>query len=174
MAQKEPIVGPERCLSYSIAACQLKCMDQIRYMAYSSDVGESFRPILQPASIRAAYGVAIAYVVGDTAYEVHRKDKLGVERDALIGTLLHRSIFHAAMSLVVPAALIHTAVHNSRFVFAAPAFAAWPFVVKWGPSATGLAIVPFLPLADPPAEFVLDAVFDRVWPSWRRGEQQPA
>lgn len=163
---EEKIVGHERCLAYSIAACQFKSMD--RYLAYTSDLGESFRPILQPASIRAAYGVAIAYVIGDTAFEVRRKDKLGVERDALVGTLLHRSIFHMAMSLLLPAALIHTVVHQSRGVFAA---SPRPIVAKWGPSAAGLAIVPLLPLADPPAEIVLDAVFDRVWPSWRRGEQ---
>ena len=46
-----------------------------------------------------------------------------------------------------------------------------PRVVKWGPSAVGLGLIPLMPLLDPPAEHVLEAVFDQVWPAWRIGEK---
>ena len=45
-----------------------------------------------------------------------------------------------------------------------------PRVVKWGPSAIGLGLIPLMPLLDPPAEHVLETAFDAVWPVWRVGE----
>ena len=35
-----------------------------RYVAYTSDVGEAFRPVVSPLVVRAAYGVSWAYLVG--------------------------------------------------------------------------------------------------------------
>lgn len=43
-----------------------------RYVAYTSDVGESFRPIAHPWLIRGAYGVSWAYLVGDVAHEGYK------------------------------------------------------------------------------------------------------
>jgi fission process protein 1 len=40
-----------------------------RYVAYTSDIGESFRPVAHPNWIRAAYGVSWLYIGGDVAYE---------------------------------------------------------------------------------------------------------
>ena len=35
-----------------------------RYFAYTSDVGEAFRPVVRPWVVRTAYGVSWAYVAG--------------------------------------------------------------------------------------------------------------
>jgi fission process protein 1 len=40
-----------------------------RYVAYTSDIGESFRPVAHPNWVRAAYGVSWAYLAGDVGYE---------------------------------------------------------------------------------------------------------
>lgn len=40
-----------------------------RYVAYTSDIGESFRPIAHPWLIKGAYGVSWAYLIGDVANE---------------------------------------------------------------------------------------------------------
>jgi fission process protein 1 len=48
-----------------------------RYLAYSSDVGEAFRPIVHPLLVRAAYGVSWAYVGLDVAYEGYKARKAG-------------------------------------------------------------------------------------------------
>ena len=37
-------------------------------MAYSSDVGESFRTVLPATAVRATYGVAGLYMLGDVFY----------------------------------------------------------------------------------------------------------
>lgn len=54
-----------------------------RYVAYTSDVGESFRPIAHPWLIKGAYGVSWAYLIGDVAHEgykayVHNQRALGM------------------------------------------------------------------------------------------------
>ena len=41
-------------------------------MAYTSDIGESFRPIAHPIAIRAAYGVSWAYLIGDVGNEGYK------------------------------------------------------------------------------------------------------
>ncbi|KAI1341588.1 mitochondrial 18 KDa protein-domain-containing protein [Xylariaceae sp. FL0016] len=43
-----------------------------RYVAYTSDIGESFRPVAHPWLIRGAYGVSWAYIAGDVSYEGYK------------------------------------------------------------------------------------------------------
>ena len=43
-----------------------------RYVAYTSDIGESFRPVAHPWLVRGAYGISWAYLVGDVSYEGYK------------------------------------------------------------------------------------------------------
>jgi len=43
-----------------------------RYVAYTSDIGESFRPVAHPWLVRSAYGVSWAYILGDVGYEGYK------------------------------------------------------------------------------------------------------
>ncbi|KLJ07596.1 hypothetical protein EMPG_16918 [Blastomyces silverae] len=43
-----------------------------RYVAYTSDVGESFRPVAHPWLVRSAYGISWAYILGDVANEGYK------------------------------------------------------------------------------------------------------
>ncbi|KAF8441876.1 mitochondrial 18 KDa protein-domain-containing protein [Terfezia claveryi] len=43
-----------------------------RYVAYTSDIGESFRPVAHPWLVKGAYGVSWAYIAGDVAYEGYK------------------------------------------------------------------------------------------------------
>ncbi|KAJ9606915.1 hypothetical protein H2200_008926 [Cladophialophora chaetospira] len=40
-----------------------------RYVAYTSDIGESFRPVAHPILVRSAYGISWAYILGDVSHE---------------------------------------------------------------------------------------------------------
>jgi hypothetical protein len=40
----------------------------VRYLAFTSDVGEAVRPVVSRTVVNATYAVAIAYMVGDVAY----------------------------------------------------------------------------------------------------------
>jgi fission process protein 1 len=50
-------------------------MSAHRYVAYTSDIGESFRPIAHPWLIKSAYGVSWAYLIGDVSYEGYKAYK---------------------------------------------------------------------------------------------------
>lgn len=43
-----------------------------RYVAYTSDIGESFRPVAHPNLVRTAYGISWAYILGDVGHEGYK------------------------------------------------------------------------------------------------------
>ena len=43
-----------------------------RYVAYTSDIGESFRPVAHPYLVRGAYGISWAYLIGDVSHEGYK------------------------------------------------------------------------------------------------------
>lgn len=43
-----------------------------RYVAYTSDIGESFRPVAHPVLVRSAYGISWAYLLGDVGHEGYK------------------------------------------------------------------------------------------------------
>jgi mitochondrial fission process protein 1 len=43
-----------------------------RYVAYTSDIGESFRPVAHPWLVRSAYGISWTYILGDVSYEGYK------------------------------------------------------------------------------------------------------
>ncbi|KAG8631822.1 hypothetical protein KVT40_000962 [Elsinoe batatas] len=43
-----------------------------RYVAYTSDIGESFRPVAHPYLVKGAYGVSWAYLLGDVGHEGYK------------------------------------------------------------------------------------------------------
>jgi fission process protein 1 len=47
-------------------------MSAHRYVAYTSDIGESFRPLAHPYLVKGAYGVSWLYLTGDVAHEGYK------------------------------------------------------------------------------------------------------
>lgn len=47
-------------------------MSAHRYVAYTSDIGESFRPVAHPLLVRGAYGISWAYILSDVSYEGYK------------------------------------------------------------------------------------------------------
>lgn len=43
-----------------------------RYVAYTSDIGESFRPVAHQGLIRSAYGISWLYLTGDVLHEGYK------------------------------------------------------------------------------------------------------
>jgi mitochondrial fission process protein 1 len=43
-----------------------------RYIAYTSDIGESFRPVAHPNLVRGAYAISWAYIAGDVSHEGYK------------------------------------------------------------------------------------------------------
>ncbi|KAH0587223.1 Mitochondrial fission protein MTP18 [Termitomyces sp. J132] len=154
-----------------------------RYIAYTSDIGEAFRPVVPPWVVTAAYGVSWLYLAGDVGYEsykAHRRGPSPIEaanfsEPTRIGiAAVQRATFQSIASMALPALTIHTAVAQAKKAFKN---------VKnirlrtWGPTATGLAIVPILPyLYDHPVERATERAFDwmreKIIESNRRSQLQ--
>ncbi|KAI0370185.1 hypothetical protein BV20DRAFT_1052529 [Pilatotrama ljubarskyi] len=140
-----------------------------RYIAYTSDVGEAFRPVVHPAIVTAAYGVSWLYLVGDVGYETYKAHRRGPsaleaahlsEPTRLSMVAVKRAVFQSVASMALPAFTIHTAVKQAKKAFVNVQN---PKVKSWGPTVTGLAIIPVLPyLYDKPVEHVTDIAFEWI------------
>ncbi|KAF9986396.1 hypothetical protein BGZ75_001858 [Mortierella antarctica] len=140
----DTVETPARYLAY-LARYKNLFVASSRYLAYSSDVGEAFRPITTPVFVNAMYGVSFAYVGFDVAYEGYKAKIAGASNDVVSMT---------------PAITIHTVVHQSGKIFKNSANAT---LKKWGPTAIGLCVVPALPIMfDHPIETAVDKVFEML------------
>jgi len=71
-----------------------------------------------------------------------------------------RAVFQSVASMALPAFTIHTAVKQAKKAFDRSTS---PRLRTWGPTVTGLAIVPALPyIFDRPVETVTDRAFEWV------------
>lgn len=140
-----------------------------RYFAYTSDVGEAFRPVVSPRVVQACYGISWAYVLGDVGFETYKASRRGPtleeaqhfsEHTRLAMIACKRGIFQGVASMGLPALTIHTVVRYSARAFVRSAN---PRVKMWGPTITGLSIVPVLPyMFDKPVEHATDAAFEWI------------
>jgi fission process protein 1 len=129
-----------------------------RYVAYTSDVGEAFRPVVDVRYVRAGYAISWAYVLTDVSLQSHWARQRG---DDPVRAGAHAAVFQSLGSMIVPALIIHSVVHQTEKVFHRMGR-----YQRWGPTSMGLAVVPFLPyIADRPIETAVDFCFDRFWPS---------
>jgi len=136
----------------------------LRYSAYVSDFGESFRPIIALRLVRLSYAISWSYVVGDVVWEGYKAfHKRGEPASKVAETLVERAIFQSIASMLLPMAIIHTQVKVFSKIFARlPELR--PPVRKWGPTLSGLAIIPFLPfMLDKPVEMGLEFVKEKLY-----------
>jgi len=154
-----------------------------RYVAYTSDIGESFRPVAHPNWVRAAYGISWAYLAGDVSHEGYkaylRNQKVlhpEQDADAPVGAALaapgkvpaiqdyravmaERAVFQSIASMGLPAFTIHSIV---RYSGQAMKNVKNVRLRTWGPIGLGLAAVPALPfMFDKPVEHVTEWVFHK-------------
>ena len=146
-----------------------------RYSAYSSDVGEAFRPIAPPMVVNASYAIAFGYVGLDIAYNGYRASE---EKRSVPRALAHASIFQVCCRMVAfgtPPLLLSSAREDltigasSRPPPLMPnqqglASLLAPYAIihtqvsvaqsickrinrfqRWGPTVAGLALIPLLP-----------------------------
>jgi mitochondrial fission process protein 1 len=146
-----------------------------RYVAYTSDIGESFRPVAHPWLVRGAYGISWAYILGDVSNEGYkaywhnqrvRNPQLELsERQQKMTGLSAPVATDTKPGVVSPledwrTVGVQRALFQSIASMGLPAFTIHSVVkysgramkdVKnktlrvWGPIGLGLAVVPFLP-----------------------------
>jgi fission process protein 1 len=136
-----------------------------RYIAYSSDIGEAFRPLVSPTFVKASYGVALAYIATDIGLAVYGEHNRSLEKEDYNNRVARAGVetftFQFLASLVVPSLIIHTAVHQAQNA----AKKASGNLARYGPTALGLAIIPTLPFTiDSPIEHFIEEGFEKMWP----------
>lgn len=67
---EEQIAADESGLRYAAYANRIRTILRAshRYVAYTSDIGESFRPVAHPGLVKFGYGISWAYILGDVSY----------------------------------------------------------------------------------------------------------
>ena len=149
-------------LSTKAAAISVKAKSaaiaNARYTAYSSDVGEAFRPVVPQWAVKGTYGLAIAYICGDVGMTTY-KESLHPDGNPT-RAFVHASVFQGIASLALPMFIIHQAVHAAQVVTKRMGR-----FTRWGPTVAALMLIPALPYAvDEPCEHVIDYAFDQAWP----------
>ncbi|KAG5980608.1 hypothetical protein E4U55_003833 [Claviceps digitariae] len=146
-----------------------------RYVAYTSDIGESFRPVAHPKLVRAAYGISWLYIIGDVSHEGYRaywhnqrilnpQLRLTSRQEKITGlSAVHSS--DLAPGVVSPledwrTVMVQRGLFQSLASMGLPAFTIHsivrysgqalktvknPAIRTWGPIGLGLSVVPFLP-----------------------------
>lgn len=110
-----------------------------RYVAYTSDIGESFRPVAHPWLVRSAYGISWAYLIGDVSHEGYKaymrnqrlRGSLNDEHKNAVASqevvkpeyipaiedfrsiMAQRAVFQSIASMGLPAFTIHSIVRYS-------------------------------------------------------------
>ncbi|KIK65567.1 hypothetical protein GYMLUDRAFT_39044 [Collybiopsis luxurians FD-317 M1] len=141
-----------------------------RYIAYTSDIGEAFRPVVPPSLVTAAYAISWIYLTGDVGYETYKAHRKGPtplevqtgldENTRLAMIAVQRATFQSIASMALPAFTIHTAVNQAKKAFTNVKN---PRLKLWGPTVTGLSLVPGLPYVfDHPVENVTDKAFEWI------------
>ncbi|KAM4054555.1 mitochondrial 18 KDa protein [Hirsutella rhossiliensis] len=164
-------------LRYAAYATRLRTIlvSAHRYVAYTSDIGESFRPVAHPNLVRAGYGISWLYILGDVSYEGYKSYwhnqrilnpqlQLNPRQEKVTG-LPADGIKDAKPGTVPPledwrTVMVQRGIFQSVASMGLPAFTIHSVVrysgvamknVKnakirtWGPIGLGLAVVPFLP-----------------------------
>eukprot|EP00808_Paulinella_micropora_P021890 g47538.t1 len=134
-----------------------------RYLAYSSEIAEAFRPIAHPALVTTGYLVSWMYCLCDVAWNTKKAQEKGVDESGLYRYASKRAVFQAVASEALPTLIIHTQVHVFLKVFKRIGR-----FQRFGPSAAGLALIPALPFVlDRPTSQGVDRLFAKFWPEAR-------
>jgi fission process protein 1 len=136
-----------------------------RYLAFSSDVGEAFRPVVSNQIVRFSYLLTWGYVFSDVGYSTYSAYKIHPDNMNFVKDRAARATsFQLVGSVLLPFAIIHTGVAQSSRVFNKLG-SNMKFVRTWGPSAVGLSIIPLLPrFVDHPVENAVDYLFKKYNP----------
>ena len=148
----------------------------MRYAAYSSDVGEALRPVVPPSVVAGFYFISFAYVGGDVAYTGYIEKTERKSSDMMVARqVTETALFQIIASLAIPTAVIHTAVHQTHNLCKSLGPKAPASLMRWGPSGVGMCCMPLLPLVDEPVERATEALFDSIWPAekgWMRRHEE--
>ncbi|XP_017148418.2 mitochondrial fission process protein 1 [Drosophila miranda] len=128
----------------------------IRYMGYSNEIGEAFRPLVPKSIVAASYGLAIGYVCTDTFDKSLRLQRTGASNRDL--AILAGDVFSWQMmaSVIIPGLVINRITWASRMMLRKAPVG----ILKTVPTLIGLASIP---LIIHPIDSLVDRIMDETY-----------
>lgn len=135
---------------------------KLRLAAFTSEMGEAFRPIMKLSKVRAAYAVSWLYVLLDVLLQTSKEAERGAGRWRVARTSLYYAAFHTFATMAIPALAVHqTVTWSASALHASGVMGGWaPWaggLAGWAPTFCGLALIPALPVVDNPLHRLLDS-----------------
>lgn len=87
-----------------------RIISQQRYLAYASEVGESFRPVIHKYIVNFAYAASIFYVLADIGVHTHKMIEEKKPNKEIAIKITDLSIWHSFASMILPAFTVHSIV----------------------------------------------------------------
>lgn len=130
-------------LAYTVRIA--KTIAKVRPLAYTSEIGESFRPIIPRNIVNGAYGVSILYVAADIYHNSHDQFILTNDKKKTAIVAGDLTLWHSFASMIFPAVTIHTIVRLTGKGLTLNLFSKLnPKVRQWTPTLIGLSSIPFI------------------------------
>lgn len=132
-----------------------------RYMGYSNEVGEAFRPIY-PRFVLPSYGLAFLYVGLDSVDKGLKGHRSGLSKKSVALKTVDALIWQTLASVLIPGKVIHGITWMAQKSVTSLKITS-PVMVKWSPTLVGLSAIPFIihPI-DHAVDYFMDTTF-RVW-----------
>lgn len=142
-----------------------KIISKQRYLAYASEVGESFRPIVPKYIINTAYAASILYVCFDVGMHTENLIKQNKSRKEVIVLTSDKILWHSFASMILPAITVHSIVkYSSIGIHKYNMFNNYPKVKGWAPTVFALMCIPFIihPI-DHVTDFAMDNTIRKLY-----------
>lgn len=116
-----------------------------RPLAYSSEVGESTKPVISKGLYRTLWGLSIGYVGFDTASHMHDlSEQQGCTNQLMVKSAADNLIWHTGASLVAPALAIKGVVTVAKKTIKAAITKPNPRLIQICPPLLGLVSIPLI------------------------------
>lgn len=131
----------------------------IRYMGYSNEVGEAFRPLVPKAIVAASYGMAIGYGCTDTFDKSLRESRSGSSNREVAIAAADVFSWQMLASVIIPGLVINRITAGSKMLLRRSP----TILLKTLPTVIGLASIPLIvhPI-DSLVDRFMDATFRKM------------
>lgn len=136
----------------------------LRYLAYSNEVGESFRGTFNKI-IPLSYFLSFAYIGADITHHMHPfYDKYGMKDQKTLKALSYYGAWHTFASLVLPTFTIGASMKLTKKALLK--FGAKARTIRYSLPAVGLGIIPFIvhPIDELTDDIIIPNIFGEYKP----------
>eukprot|EP01064_Diplonema_japonicum_P038258 TRINITY_DN9198_c0_g1_i1.p1 TRINITY_DN9198_c0_g1~~TRINITY_DN9198_c0_g1_i1.p1 ORF type:complete len:171 (+),score=27.84 TRINITY_DN9198_c0_g1_i1:51-515(+) len=128
-----------------------------RYLGYVNELGEAYRPLIPIQAVWGSYVIAIGYAAGDSIDKTRNELTNGSSTKKAFAVGGCAALWQLLASVTLPAFFVNKQVASTSFLIKKYRPQASPSMVKFAPTLSGLAVIPFLPyVLDPPITFAVD------------------